>query len=51
MVDVQNRSGLREFGQRGPGALDNQLFDVVEDGVCKAGKRPAVGGGGAEQLG
>lgn len=31
--------------------MENQLFDAVQNGIRKAGKRPAVGGGSAEQLG
>lgn len=50
-IDVQHSSRLRDFGERGPGGLNNQLFDAVQDGIREAGKRPAVGGGGMQQLG
>jgi len=49
--DVQHHSGLREPGKGRPGSLEDQLFDVVENDVAEARKRPAMGGGGAEQLG
>ena len=49
--DIQHHSGFRESCEGRPGSLEDQLFDVVEDHVAEARKGPAVGGGGAEQLG